>query len=221
MKTGESKYSIGDYVNGGVIVGRVEVLSRSDRGKFMIKCSECGNISKRYPTANQCRPCYKERMVRYPIGSILEDGREVVDRKHTKQGTKILIACPECNQTVWKYTQNLMTECGECRVIRLSYPAKERALCQSLSKYKSSAKKRGKEWLLTDEQARKLFLMSCEYCGAEPKPCNGIDRVDNTLGYISNNVVACCSFCNMAKRDHTLDEWNEWIGRLMQKYLIK
>ena len=28
----------------------------------------------------------------------------------------------------------------------------------------------------------------------------GIDRVDNTLGYTSNNVVSCCTECNFMKR---------------------
>jgi hypothetical protein len=34
-----------------------------------------------------------------------------------------------------------------------------------------------------------------------------LDRKDNDLGYTPENVVACCTRCNYAKRDHfTYDE---------------
>lgn len=54
---------------------------------------------------------------------------------------------------------------------------------------------------------------ACHYCGAPPIikgahmtrhaeipiPVNGIDRVDNTLGYTIENIVPCCSICNSMK----------------------
>lgn len=29
--------------------------------------------------------------------------------------------------------------------------------------------------------------------------CNGIDRIDSTIGYLKNNCVSCCSKCNYMK----------------------
>ena len=33
--------------------------------------------------------------------------------------------------------------------------------------------------------------------------CNGIDRVDNNIGYTEENTVPCCEFCNRAKLNNT------------------
>jgi dihydroxyacid dehydratase/phosphogluconate dehydratase len=69
-------------------------------------------------------------------------------------------------------------------------------------KYKDNAKKRARPFTLTKEEFRKLTRQKCHYCGrtATLIQCNGIDRVDNALGYSLNNCVACCKKCNYMKR---------------------
>lgn len=92
------------------------------------------------------------------------------------------------------------------------------SLCNGvLADYKKSAKQRGLEWSLTDDRAVQLFRGNCHYCGIAPSTVlrtplsyggpswtfvyNGIDRKDNSQGYIEDNVVSCCKFCQYAKRD--------------------
>lgn len=69
------------------------------------------------------------------------------------------------------------------------------------SYYKKRALNCGIPVELSDEQFYKLFDGICEYCGRKPDhTClNGIDRVDNDLGYTINNCVSCCSLCNDMK----------------------
>ena len=45
---------------------------------------------------------------------------------------------------------------------------------------------------------------------------NGIDRIDNTKGYLKDNVVPSCFICNVAKRNLSLDDFQEWAQRLCQ-----
>lgn len=96
------------------------------------------------------------------------------------------------------------------------------------SHYKHSAASRSIPLELTKEQAQKLFEQECHYCGASPRVSythqslrgeyawNGIDRVDNRLGYTVDNCVACCTQCNFAKRDMTQSEFKDWIKRAYQ-----
>lgn len=104
------------------------------------------------------------------------------------------------------------------------------------SNYKADAKRRGLEWLLTDEIFDCIVIQSCHYCGLEPSNrktthrnggrknrlrsgdfvYSGLDRVDNNKGYTIDNVVPCCKQCNRAKRDITLREFKMWIQRLME-----
>lgn len=83
--------------------------------------------------------------------------------------------------------------------------------------YKSNAKNRNYEFTLTNEEMEKLFKGDCFYCGRPPyktinhTKCygdftyNGIDRIVNSKGYITNNVVSCCSECNFLKNSYDIN----------------
>lgn len=96
-----------------------------------------------------------------------------------------------------------------------------------LSDYKYNAKKRGLQWYLSKDDFKYLTQQNCYYCGSPPlgisKPnskrasidvvensiyCyNGVDRKDNKLGYIKENVVSCCKQCNIIKMHYSHDDF--------------
>ncbi len=71
-------------------------------------------------------------------------------------------------------------------------------------RYVASAEERGRSFNLTEEQCYILFNSSCYYCGG---PGYGIDRVDNSVGYETYNVVACCTTCNRMKMGSSREEF--------------
>lgn len=98
-------------------------------------------------------------------------------------------------------------------------------LNQTYAEYRKSAIKRGYEFNLPINTFIDLLLKSCYYCGQPPSrlvkhgglkahfAINGIDRIDNKIGYTLENSISCCSFCNNAKKDYTLDDFLSWIQR--------
>lgn len=92
--------------------------------------------------------------------------------------------------------------------------------------YKHNAKKRNIFFNLYFEEFKLLTTSNCVYCGREPSkiyqqkdlngPCvyNGVDREDNSIGYVINNCVSCCHTCNMAKRAMSKIEFLEWVKRV-------
>lgn len=63
---------------------------------------------------------------------------------------------------------------------------------------------RGYKMELSLEEFGKLVSQNCYYCGIKgDKYLLGIDRVDNSKGYIQNNVVTCCTKCNNMKNSLT------------------
>lgn len=69
-----------------------------------------------------------------------------------------------------------------------------------LSYYKQRAGKSNIVWNLTDNYATDLFEKNCYYCNCEPgRYRNGIDRLDNDIGYIESNVITSCTMCNIIK----------------------
>jgi hypothetical protein len=58
-----------------------------------------------------------------------------------------------------------------------------------------------KDFRLTPEEYYALRSGNCTYCQRETTKThtNGIDRVDNDVGYVFDNCVTCCHDCNMLK----------------------
>jgi hypothetical protein len=82
-------------------------------------------------------------------------------------------------------------------------------------KYKyQSAKNRNLDFELSYERFGILISSPCEYCGEIISPFNGVDRVDSTIGYIENNCVSCCKYCNMMKRNLTKEKFIEQINKI-------
>lgn len=51
--------------------------------------------------------------------------------------------------------------------------------------------------------------------------CNGIDRIDSSIGYTKENTVPCCKFCNCAKNTMSVDEFKNWATRLYNNFINK
>ncbi len=88
------------------------------------------------------------------------------------------------------------------------------------SSYKDSSKDRKILFSLTKDQVNDIVFKNCYYCNSLPRErtikrgkknrniaYNGIDRVNPSLGYVSNNIVPCCYSCNIAKSDMSFTDF--------------
>ena len=117
----------------------------------------------------------------------------------------------------------------------------EATINSRINTYKQSARRRGLLWELSNIEAKNLMLANCLYCGSPPRTMknvystksgihrsvntnhvngayinlNGIDRVDNVLGYTIANSVSCCWYCNRAKHNLSLNEFKAWIDDIV------
>jgi hypothetical protein len=104
-------------------------------------------------------------------------------------------------------------------------PYGESAFNALLHNYKRAAERRGFPFELSPQKFKELTSQMCVYCGVAPQQVykvkesssytyNGVDRKDNSLGYISSNVCACCIHCNRAKHVMPLEEFLGWLDRV-------
>lgn len=96
-------------------------------------------------------------------------------------------------------------------------------------KYLNSANKRQIDFQLLESDVADLIRQSCFYCGSPPNnkqkirkntivKYSGIDRRDNSIGYILDNCVPCCKICNTAKLDLSEDQFISHIKKIQKHY---
>lgn len=137
---------------------------------------------------------------------------------------ELLIRCTSVIRGITRscgcYQKERFIEC--CR-----FPQGVSAFNRLFYTYKLNSKKREILFSLTKEEFKNLVQQSCYYCGIEPENIvttkhknsggftyNGIDRVDNTVGYIPDNCVPCCETCNRAKLKMSKEAFLFWVDRV-------
>lgn len=93
--------------------------------------------------------------------------------------------------------------------------------------YKKGARLRGYEFELTKEEFKEIITKPCIYCGEEKRQHHtkrttngifeytGLDRYDNSKGYIIDNVVPCCTTCNKIKSDMSINELKNKLAKIL------
>lgn len=83
--------------------------------------------------------------------------------------------------------------------------------------YKKRAVKANMVFELTEKDCLPYYNTNCAYCGGKIKGI-GIDRVDNSIGYVKSNLKPCCSTCNYMKHTLTLNEFLEHMKKILNYY---
>lgn len=114
----------------------------------------------------------------------------------------------------------------DCRQIR-ARPAYDKFIDEIFYRYQRNASKRDYKFELNKEDFEKLVLSNCKYCNLGPSNhskrgkyydfyYNGIDRLNNELGYTKDNTVSCCKKCNFFKGSLTADEFINHVKRIYE-----
>lgn len=127
------------------------------------------------------------------------------------------------------YHSQRMSKLGKAKTL----PIEESGLNSVYCTYNSTAKNRDLFFDLTKEYFYFLLKDICHYCGARPNnkskneysgkifTYNGVDRIDNTKGYTTDNVVTCCKVCNVMKNNLPHKEFIEQITKIIRKLEAK
>lgn len=86
----------------------------------------------------------------------------------------------------------------------------------TLLKFKNGASARNFEFSISDNDAIKLLMEPCYYCGESIS--YGLDRIDSTKGYTYDNVVPCCGICNIMKNKFPLNTFMDKVNKIYLKH---
>lgn len=219
-------------------IGFLEVLSFSGMSKdgrklYLFKC-RCGKeiIAKRGRKSCGCVGTKGP-----PVAPGTRHGRLVVVNPVEERyfgRRQYLFRCDCGNDTVAPWGEKRSCGCLRKEVCsstgsNRTLPNGKAALHRLFRNYKNNAGMKGIDFSIDLDEFQKLTSSDCTYCGQHPTPMpmtnrrhqttynrNGIDRIDDSKGYINGNCAPCCKWCNYAKRERTPQEFLAWIRQVYE-----
>lgn len=200
-----------------------------------------GRISRKYSCGCEKKPNSGTFKAKEIVGLIINDVeaiRQTEDRDNS--GYVIYEAeCKLCGKIQMKASYDfargtVRCDCEEWK-LKFGKPLGRKPDPDNLSnvnrvfkQYKKSAKERNLSFELTKKQFKSLIEADCFYCGKKPQRrnrtstchgeyyCNGIDRMNNSIGYTVENCVTCCSECNFGKGTMSKQDFLNWVKRVYE-----
>jgi len=160
---------------------------------------------------------------------VIDNKYNGIDRKDNSDGytnENSISCCGDCNYLKHKYDDK--TFLNRCfHIIKylqlfdfkyeLNYKLFNSPSNVSYNEYKKGAINRNYEFKISKEEFDITFN-SCHYCGKEPNKRNGIDRLNNDIGYLKNNIVSCCSTCNLMKQDSSAEDFIDHLVKITRNF---
>lgn len=214
-----------------------EYLGKKD-GLNWFRCTcECGGTADlRYTEINKERVqscgCLSKKFFHNLIGQTFNGNTAITYVGQNKQHCHVYEFKCNCGKTFQSEGNDIKSgkikSCG-CRWNSdLTRNARPNKALESIiyAEYRLKAKQRDHEFQLTKEQVHELIFNNCHYCNSPPLNAkkyknytlnyNGIDRLDNNLGYEIGNVVTACKYCNQAKHMMTAGYFKDLLNRIFK-----
>ena len=140
--------------------------------------------------------------------------------------------CELCNKELNDFRNANAKYCVDCREVkrkevqrinRLNRKKRMQSddadyICDQIyKKYKIAAKQRNLKFDIPLKMFKMFFRTDCYYCGDKMENV-GFDRIDNSAGYLKDNVKPCCTTCNLMKHSSDHDEFIERCKKIAEKF---
>ena len=133
------------------------------------------------------------------------------------------VKCIDCGHlSVQRGIDLALLESRECQNCKISN--RNPNLNTAFLRTRGNAKTRNLEFSISRSYYESIAKNNCYYCNQEPKQdgqgsverCpnyNGLDRINPNRGYVEGNVVSCCKYCNYAKHDLSIKDFEDWLTK--------
>lgn len=194
------------------------------------------------------KPHSEETKRKIGIKSALKHGREIGDwvgETHgrltilsregfdSSQKALVKVKCDCGNEKIIR-RNNFLYKTQSCGCYKADHiretmgkPASWVGSVQVFNHYKREASERNFSFILSKEEFKEIISKSCFYCGAMPSQkvirypsfvYNGVDRVNNSLGYQLDNTVPCCWRCNRMKHTLSVEEFIDHLRKIVSRF---
>lgn len=191
------------------------------------KCQKCLDWYKLYRLNKTPLKLSKTPRVKMEVGDLRYNWETI--KLHPGRVLRRDIKCTNCG-LVREKVGLITSGCRNCSLRE----KEDCGLRKLMGTYLINSRKNCREFSLTLEEFKKLTSGLCYYCGAKPSfvskthnkttwgnyNYNGIDRKDNSTGYIYENCVTCCFICNRAKNNMVFNDFVNYIKNTCQSFSL-
>lgn len=230
----------GKKYNSLTVIKETDQRDSCGRIKWLCTC-DCGNnvtTTLASLRSGDRKSCGCKRKKEKPIKIKKPRYHNLIEKRFGNLTVTELAERDKNNKVRWK----CKCDCGKYKIVRSSYLLngdtkscgclKPKALNKEdkyyislYNRYEKQAKKRNYTFNLSFNEFKKLIHRHCYYCNnilsntynlsnGKTILYNGIDRLDNNLGYSIENCVPCCCKCNRAKMNMSYKEFIEMIIKI-------
>lgn len=203
---------------------------KTNKIKYAVKleCVKCGytktvGLHHAY-SSSRCPECHLRRYE----GTMVGPYKVIKYERTVNHKLRYEMECTVCGK---HYHDKELNYAGMCNIKNCAHcgmPTNDPGINTLYREYKDGAHNRKLVFNLTHEEFLKLINGSCYYCGEMPEEriktsskgnkytisVNGIDRLDSSKGYTIDNCVSCCTFCNRAKSNYSIDYFLNKISKI-------
>ena len=163
------------------------------------------------------------------FGKLVAVRYEYITDSHGRRRPKWLCYC-DCGNAPLVNSQALRSgntkSCGCSRRNGKPFSKTEDAFQSLLANYRKTSERRNRTFTLTENQFREITKRDCHYCGTPPSLSgekrwaqsryyyNGIDRLNNAIGYTPENSVAACGVCNFMKGRLPIESFLQQVNKI-------
>jgi len=200
-KTDKYKNWRSDYVLS--VKYRHHVLRFNANYRRLLLTVDPSDIYKLCARTVPCTYCGEYAAIDKPVHSL-----DRIDNDVPYLVNNVVTCCKDCNMMKWKRPVSGFIRMA-CNIAnkQTGSPVLENIKyddCEgggSYYDYSYSARKKGFEFALEEEDFDVLVAEDCAYCGRNSEYSHGVDRIDSAEGYNITNVLPSCGWCNYAKKN--------------------
>lgn len=168
-----------------------------------------------------CKVCRQKKRIELHRANGILEAKRPIDKDGMRKCHDCKIYKKICDENFSRHHRgkNHKGVCKDCMNKRSAERGKiprNRAVVR-LCGYRKHDKARGRECSITLEDLLSLSPRPCTYCGVIGD--SGADRIDNSIGHTIDNVVPCCTDCNITRGDRYSHEEMKIIGKAIAEAL--
>lgn len=185
---------------------------------YAYECKECMRIYRKLHRKTEKHKISRSQWDKNNPDSVESSKKKYYNKTKDKWGQYNKDYYQENRVDIRTYQNKYYFDNNEKMRVQQKERRNKKPILYTYNDYKFRSKKKGLEFNLSLEGFSVLVCSKCHYCDQLTKVINGVDRVNNDIGYVLENCVTCCKICNTMKMDLSYENFLKHVLKISNRF---